>query len=282
MEDLTGKTFGKWNVLERAYDNTKSKGAKWLCQCECGTRKILFGKYLRNGKSKSCGCAHRRNWIGEKFGSLTVMDVSVHSDTNIFSCKCDCGNEVEVIGAAIYGTKSCGCSRRINHIGEKYGRLLIEDVIYNMNGDGIAYAVCTCDCGKTGYITRLSGCARSESTSLSESYIRSLFNELSIEYIQEYVFDDCVGVNGWRLRFDFYLPSYDALIECDGEQHYHPVDFFGGEEKFYILKQNDIIKNEYCKSNNKILLRLPYYYSDENKKQAILDLIHENPVTITA
>lgn len=53
--DLTGKTFGKLTVLERAGQN-KNRNALWKCQCECGLIKITSGRLLRNGDSKSCGC----------------------------------------------------------------------------------------------------------------------------------------------------------------------------------------------------------------------------------
>lgn len=76
VENLAGNRFGHWVVIERAYDATKSKGAKWLCECDCGTKRVVFGKYLRNGKSTSCGCTHKRDWIGARFGKLTVQKVN--------------------------------------------------------------------------------------------------------------------------------------------------------------------------------------------------------------
>lgn len=51
-EDLTGKTYGEWLVLER--DNTK-KDVYWKCKCSCGTVKSILAKSLKSGNSKSCG-----------------------------------------------------------------------------------------------------------------------------------------------------------------------------------------------------------------------------------
>ena len=48
------------------------------------------------------------------------------------------------------------------------------------------------------------------------------------------------------------------LIEFDGEQHFEPVEYFGGEEKFLIQKERDKRKNKYCEENNIPLLRIPY------------------------
>lgn len=35
--DLTGKRFGRWEVLEPCVRDTKDE--RWLCACECGTKK---------------------------------------------------------------------------------------------------------------------------------------------------------------------------------------------------------------------------------------------------
>lgn len=78
------------------------------------------------------------------------------------------------------------------------------------------------------------------------------------------------------MRFDFYLPQYNTLIEYDGKQHFEPIEFFGGEEKFNKLQENDKIKNEYCKNNKIPLIRISY----KNQKREIettLDKIIQNP-----
>ena len=55
--DLTGQYFGRLKVL--CYYNTaddKDRKAKWLCECACGRFKVISGKSLRDGDTKSCGC----------------------------------------------------------------------------------------------------------------------------------------------------------------------------------------------------------------------------------
>ena len=54
----TGNCHNRWTVLERA-ENAKLGQAQWLCRCDCGIERIIEGKYLRNGGSKSCGCLQR-------------------------------------------------------------------------------------------------------------------------------------------------------------------------------------------------------------------------------
>lgn len=43
-------------VLEKTLAPLGSRLVHWLCECQCGTKKIIAGKYLREGKSNSCGC----------------------------------------------------------------------------------------------------------------------------------------------------------------------------------------------------------------------------------
>lgn len=55
--EMTGKTFGRWTVLERAPNRRKwEKDARWLCRCVCGTENDVNGHSLRSGLSLSCGC----------------------------------------------------------------------------------------------------------------------------------------------------------------------------------------------------------------------------------
>ena len=49
--------------------------------------------------------------------------------------------------------------------------------------------------------------------------------------------------------------------------------FFGGQEKFEILKENDRIKDIYCIQNNIQLLRIKY---DENIEQILKQKINNN------
>lgn len=55
---MIGKKFNRWTVINEAEKPVKSKqtGQFWVCKCECGSEKIVYGVSLRNGNSKSCGC----------------------------------------------------------------------------------------------------------------------------------------------------------------------------------------------------------------------------------
>ncbi|MDZ4455753.1 AP2 domain-containing protein [Bacillus cereus] len=51
--DLQGKKFGKLTVLERV--ENQSNCSAWKCECECGAVKVVIGKNLAYGKTKTCG-----------------------------------------------------------------------------------------------------------------------------------------------------------------------------------------------------------------------------------
>ena len=96
-----------------------------------------------------------------------------------------------------------------------------------------------------------------------EKEIIKYLNNNKIDYIKQKSFDNCRNIK--ELPFDFYLPFYNCCIEFDGEQHYKPINYFGGEKSFILRQKRDNIKTNYCKSNNINLLRISYKENVENK-----------------
>lgn len=58
MKDLTGEKFGRLSVI-RSEGKNRHGSYMWLCECDCGNRKVLDGSELRRGNVKSCGCLSR-------------------------------------------------------------------------------------------------------------------------------------------------------------------------------------------------------------------------------
>lgn len=111
-------------------------------------------------------------------------------------------------------------------------------------------------------------CKKHRVYSIGELIIKTFLESNDIEYIKEYKIDKCKNINS--LRFDFYLPESDILIEYDGEQHFKPVKFYGGVEGYKNRINNDSIKNYYCLSNNRRLIRIKFNESIKDR------LIEEN------
>lgn len=67
-----------------------------------------------------------------------------------------------------------------------------------------------------------------------------------------------------KQRIDICLEKYCIGIEYDGQQHYIPIDYFGGEVAFREQIESDALKNQKCKENGFTLFRLKYDYSNDD------------------
>ena len=100
-----------------------------------------------------------------------------------------------------------------------------------------------------------SGCPTCKD-SIGEKEIAKFLKEHDINYDRQHKFTDCKNQN--PLPFDFYIPSFRMCIEFDDIQHFEPVKYFGGIDRFNQIKINDSIKNEYCEDNYINLIRIRY------------------------
>jgi hypothetical protein len=209
----------------------------------------------------------------KKFGYLTVIKID-HKDkfrNYYWLCQCECGNQTIVLGSNLRTgkTTSCGCHMNDGHIknlkGQKFGKLTPIDYFYKNNK---VYWNCLCDCGnKTtvqsshliGLKIQSCGCIN---YSIGEQNIASILEDNNIDYIKEYIPKNID--NNRKLRYDFYLPDYNRLIEFDGKQHFYPCG--GSWDKNDSLEQRqerDKIKNKYAIDNNIQLIRIPYQFRDK-------------------
>ena len=115
-------------------------------------------------------------------------------------------------------------------------------------------------------------CYQSKGENIIEEYLLSN----KIKYIKEKSFSKCLSKKGNKLRFDFYLPNYNTLIEYDGIQHFKPVEYFGGVEYLKEVNINDNIKNIFCENNNIELYRISYNQKLNQKLNKIKTEIMEN------
>lgn len=299
FKDLRGQKFGKLEILRRAPN--KITGGKqrtmWLCVCECGNNVNVSTDYLKRSKCPSCGCEttkmkienNRINNIGEKYGRLTIIDIIWDADRTKAICKCDCGNKYIGVKSDIVSghTRSCGClqSDRASESNTKDWSGIISDYGVefinrdHMNNKGQWMWKCKCGiCGNyfialpakinNGHITSC-GCRIQSS---GEECVLNALNELNIKFKPQHIFDDCKYK--YVLRFDFailYNDNIIGMIEYDGKQHFEPIDFFGGIDGFKETKIRDNIKNNYCKSHNIPMLRIPYTMPIDKIKNVIYE-----------
>lgn len=111
---------------------------------------------------------------------------------------------------------------------------------------------------RIGNLKRRRFCQYCGSASYGEEKICSLLKEWGYSYERQYVFPDCKdkGV----LSFDFYVKGFNTCIEYDGEQHYEPIY---GNDNLKIVQRHDKIKDDYCRKNNILLIRIPYWEQDD-------------------
>jgi len=100
--------------------------------------------------------------------------------------------------------------------------------------------------------------------SKGETAVARLLDLASVNFEVEFVMED--GVDNTRLRFDFYIPNQNVLIEYDGEQHYRPVTFGGMSKEKALevhkkIKSRDHRKNVWALDKGYRLIRIRF---DEN------------------
>jgi len=103
--------------------------------------------------------------------------------------------------------------------------------------------------------------------SRGEIKICDILDEAELKYVEEYSFSDLISSSGRPLRFDFAVfdddDNLDFLIEYQGIQHYEPKSKFGGLVGLRKQQYNDMLKREYCKKHDILLVAIPYW--DENR-----------------
>ena len=99
--------------------------------------------------------------------------------------------------------------------------------------------------------------------SKGEEKIAKILKAHYIYYKTEVSFPDLKSLRGNLLRFDFAIYSKGkivALIEYDGEQHFHQVPYFQKTiSEFRQTQEWDRRKNAYCLRKKIPLIRIPYW-----------------------
>ena len=90
-------------------------------------------------------------------------------------------------------------------------------------------------------------------TSSYEEQTISLLRKANIKFYREKTFSD---LKRGSLRYDFYLPAFNAILEIDGQYHWQPIR---GRQALLKQKENDRKKNSYCLANGIRLFRIPYW-----------------------
>lgn len=88
-----------------------------------------------------------------------------------------------------------------------------------------------------------------------EIMVEEFLKEKKIEYFYQKRFS-WLGLQS----LDFYLPKHNVAIECQGIQHFQPIDFFGGDSGLTKTKERDERKRKLCNENG---IKLIYFVNDD-------------------
>lgn len=226
--------------------------------------------------------------IGTYVGKLYIRNFSESAIRKgyygSYVCECGCGNVVELPRSELLSgkAKSCGC-KFVDLSGKDFGYWHVDsiaDCIYTPGGFKLFAYSCTCRCGTKRVVIARSltsgssqscGCLRDRVTmSKCERHVRMYLESLGLSdsmlrnddcYVQHKTYPDLVGLGGGLLSYDFYLKIDGKAwyIECQGGQHYRPVELWGGVEAFEKQAEHDARKRDYAKLHNIPLIEIPYY-----------------------
>lgn len=99
----------------------------------------------------------------------------------------------------------------------------------------------------TNFINRVIKCRGCINNWHLERVAETALKENKINYEMQKRFDWLK--NKINMTLDFYLPDYDISIECQGRQHFVPVDKFGGKEGFDDTVARDTQKKRLCEEH---------------------------------
>lgn len=108
--------------------------------------------------------------------------------------------------------------------------------------------------------------------SSGEKLVNSILTILKIPFEREKIIENPYNNHNFRVDFYFELNREIYIIEYNGEQHYRPINLFGGEHRFQIQTIRDEDLRKYCKENNINLLEIKY--SETNINSLILNFIN--------
>lgn len=200
----------------------------WDCVCKCGTFFAARGTDIRAGRVLSCGCLQR-----------------------------------EIARKKMTGKPS---NNKSNLVGKTYFWLTVirDSGLRNPKTQNVLWE-CRCKCGNTKLATtsdlnqghvKSCGCLISK----GEAYIQQILIEGNIVFEKQKIFPDLISKNNGHLKYDFYINN-SFLLEFDGIQHYEESEKCS--DSLAERQERDKLKNEYAKSHNIPLKRIPYWDFDQ-------------------
>lgn len=272
----------------------------------CGCGRIFTTRFhtILKEKTKCDVCTGRHmdyryvKEFVESFGCELISTEYINSNTKI-DIKCECGNIFQTTFGKFKNRNKRKCNKC--SIGRKNNdRLTLEEVNDFLSKNQLVSIsdyvnssspiTVRCRCGRN-YTTnfnkiknggRIVCPACTKGRSKIEVIVKDYLERISVDYLEQYKFKDLKSKPNVYYRFDFAIMDKGkvlCLIELDGEQHYKPIDRWGGAEYLKNIKENDSVKEKYCIDHNIKLFRMPYYKFNKIYDEINKILKHVNPVS---
>lgn len=233
LEKLKGSNLEFVDFVEK--ENIEVVKYHILLKCRlCGETKMYYLHYLLNSK-KTIKCKFCENFNKRQNDEAT----------RIINEKC------QLLDYTFLGFKN-EYNRYIN----KKTKLILK-----CNKCGYVWDTTTFD----NFINTCIKCRNCTNCWKMEKEVKYFLDKHNIEYNEQKRFDWLK--NKIALSLDFFLPKYNIAIECQGKQHFQPVDAFGGEKDFLLTRERDKVKKELCEKNNVRLI----YFNNENDVKTFLN-----------
>lgn len=243
---------------ENYYINTKV-----LRQCQLDS--ILYKNNYKYKIPYHIKDEKRDMYLIDKFKRLRIRNDGHNYEEKIYKYKCNiCGWDNGTIEESNIKKSGCSCCTGYTLVPEINSVAIQEPWIVNYFQGGIEEAkqytrgsnkriIFKCpDCGRLSKPFLISNiiknhgfkCVCQDGFPYTEKFMMNALDQLNIEYITQYN-----KINAkWcgKYKYDFYLPTYDCIIETHGSQHY--MKSFPGlsvEEN----QENDRLKYELAKNN---------------------------------
>lgn len=303
LEEVFNLVGNEYEVLDE-YKNAKNKVL--IKHNDCGYEwTILPNNFIKGKRCPKCaGNAHKTTKIFKKeifdlvSNEYKVIGEYLNTDTPILMKHSVCGNEFKMIpdvflrgsrcpkcaieNRALLRTKTTEDFRKevkelTNGEYELIGEYINcrEKVKLKHNLCGSIYEQSPSDF--------LSGCRCAICfESKGEQAVRHWLENNHIKFEVQKEFNGLIGLGGGLLRYDFYLPNHNLLIEYQGEFH----DCNGGKGTGYVKEvfpkqqEHDRRKKEYAEKNGIKLLEIWYWDFDNIEKILEKELYNLIPQSI--
>lgn len=219
LDDLTGQTFGEWEVLEYVGESY------WKCRCSCNEIRDVKAQSLKSGKSTSCGHSTTafKDLTNMTFGDWEVLEYSGNQKWKCRCMVCDEIRDIESFNLTHGKSTSCGkhkiSSKLIDITGQTFGELTVKGYL------GGNKWLCECSCGNKA-IKYSHNLRRSESISCGckdTTYTKEEILKIIGEFIHEngelpFRDDLIILLDRSQTTIERYITKYD-LYEYINKSH---------------------------------------------------------------